>query len=165
MCRLCPYEGIPRRPHIFEGNHVKDAVLAALEEDQISGFNRHRDMCDSQVIAGHVMDANGSSEHGETVTPPRRRNQLLSSSCRGIAAPPVSAFCSLLEEFQDPVGVLADRTDVLKRPFGRSVVGHPLDEPLEVESVTAQYVPFRQYHSADDDCDTDQCLVMCMPPR
>ena len=62
MSRLCSYEGIPRGPHMLEGDHVEDAVLTALEEDQISGFNRHRDMCDSQVIAGHVMDANGSSD-------------------------------------------------------------------------------------------------------
>lgn len=36
-----------------------------LEEEQVSRFNRGRDVCDSQIIAGHVMDANRDAEHGK----------------------------------------------------------------------------------------------------
>ena len=47
----------------FEGDDVKDAVLTVREKDQITTFHRRRDVRDSQVIPGHVMDANRSSEH------------------------------------------------------------------------------------------------------
>jgi hypothetical protein len=64
MCRLLsPYEGVQRGLLILEEDHVEDAVLPTLEEDEISGFNRRRDMSDSQIVAGHVMYANGKSEH------------------------------------------------------------------------------------------------------
>ena len=61
MCRLRPYEGMWWGGRL-DGD-VQDAVLPALEEDQVSGFNRRRDMRDSQVIAVQIMCANRSSDH------------------------------------------------------------------------------------------------------
>ena len=63
MCRLSPYEGMQRRLLILQEDDVEGAVLPTLEQDQVSSFNRRRDVCDAQVAAGHVVDANGSSEH------------------------------------------------------------------------------------------------------
>lgn len=65
MCRLGPYKGIQRGPRIGYGNHVQDAVLPTLEEDEVACFHRRRDVSDSQVVAAHVMNANRRSEHGE----------------------------------------------------------------------------------------------------
>jgi hypothetical protein len=59
MCRLGPHEGMQLGVLIFEGNHIEDAVLAALEEDQITRLNGRRYMGDPQIMAGHVVDANG----------------------------------------------------------------------------------------------------------
>ena len=64
MCRLSPYEGIQRGPRIVYGDHVEDAVLPMLQEDDVARFDRRGDVCNSEIVAGlHVMDANGSSEH------------------------------------------------------------------------------------------------------
>lgn len=42
----------------FEEDHVEEAVLPALEEDQITGFNRRRDVRGSQLVAEHVVSPN-----------------------------------------------------------------------------------------------------------
>ena len=63
MCKLSPYKGIQRGARIIYGDHVEDAVLPVLEEDEITRCNRRGNVCDSQIVAGHVIDANGSSEH------------------------------------------------------------------------------------------------------
>ena len=47
----------------FVGNHVEDAVLPMLEEDQIPGLNRCRYVCDSKIVTEHVVNANWYSEH------------------------------------------------------------------------------------------------------
>lgn len=67
MCRLNPYQGVQRVPLILYGDHVQNAVLPVLEEDQISGLYRCRNMCDSQIVSVHVVDADRSSEHVEIV--------------------------------------------------------------------------------------------------
>ena len=62
MCRLSPHECMSWGTRI-DGDDVEDAVLPALEEDQISRLDRRGDVCDSHVIAVHVVNANGSSKH------------------------------------------------------------------------------------------------------
>ena len=61
MCRLRPYEGMWWGGRL-DGD-VQDAVLPALEGDQVSAFNRRTDVRDSQVIAVQIMCANRSSDH------------------------------------------------------------------------------------------------------
>ena len=37
----------------IDGDDIEDAVLPAPEEDQVSGLDRRRDVCDPQVISVH----------------------------------------------------------------------------------------------------------------
>ena len=62
MCRLSPYEGIQRRTFIVHRDDIEDAVLPMLEQADVTRLGRRRNMRDPQVIAGHVVDANRSSE-------------------------------------------------------------------------------------------------------
>ena len=57
MRRLRPVLVRTAETHLRE-DHVDDAVLPALEEVQITGFNRRRDVRDSQVVAEHVVSPN-----------------------------------------------------------------------------------------------------------
>jgi hypothetical protein len=50
-------------------------VRAAVEEDEIAGLYRRGYVGDSQVVAMHVMDADGNSEHIGIV---RRRGSISS---------------------------------------------------------------------------------------
>jgi hypothetical protein len=43
-------------------NHIRNPVLPVFEEDQVTRFYRRRDVGHAQVIAGHVVDANGYSD-------------------------------------------------------------------------------------------------------
>ena len=76
MNRLHADERVQRRTRPGE-DHVFDAELDVFEEYEIAGLDRRRYMRDSQVIAGHVMDANGSSEHAEIVPRGRPRERTV----------------------------------------------------------------------------------------
>lgn len=58
------YQCIQRRTCI-EGNenHVPNAVLAVLEEDEVSRLNRRRDVSDPEVVAVHIVNPDGNSDH------------------------------------------------------------------------------------------------------
>jgi len=64
VSRLSTYKCIQRRVFIERNeDYVPDAVLPTLEEDEVPRLNWRRHVCDAQVVAGHVMDANRNAEH------------------------------------------------------------------------------------------------------
>ncbi len=56
----------------------------------------------------------------------------------------------VLEQLQDAFGVLANRCDVAEHLLRRSVLRHPLDPPLPINSTTARRATFGQQYGANN---------------